>query len=137
MGERFVYLNIDIVETVVRFGSFSDSTEFLCKYIEHFSHNVLDSIHLLSNSFYAISNSAISGFAVNEEVLSAAISKNPILVTALNSRIGYSKAAEIAKTAYREKRAVIDVAQEMTDISRDRLEALLDPRKLTEGGMVD
>ena len=40
MGERFVYLNIDIVETVVRFGSHSDSPEFLYKYIEHFSHIV-------------------------------------------------------------------------------------------------
>jgi fumarate hydratase class II len=51
-------------------------------------------------------------------------------VTALNPVIGYLKAAEIAKKAYKEGRAVIDVAEEMTEISRDELEILLDPARL-------
>ena len=52
-------------------------------------------------------------------------------MTALNPLIGYARAAEIAKRAYAEGRPVIDVADEMTDLGRDRLAALLDPEKLT------
>jgi len=63
------------------------------------------------------------------------LGRNPILVTALNPVIGYLKAAEIAKKAYKEGRAVVDVAEEETDIPRAELEKLLDPAKLTEGGL--
>ncbi|HAD49468.1 MAG TPA: aspartate ammonia-lyase, partial [Idiomarina sp.] len=54
-----------------------------------------------------------------------------------NPVIGYNKAAEIAKRAYQEGRAIIDVADEMTDLGRDKLQHLLDPKKLTEGGISD
>ena len=37
---------------------------------------------------------------------------------------------EIAKKAYSEKRAIIDVAEEMTTIERKELESLLDPKNL-------
>jgi fumarate hydratase class II len=59
---------------------------------------------------------------------------NRILVTALNPVIGYLKAAEIARLTYTTKRLVIDVA-EITGISRGELERLLDPVKLTSGGI--
>ena len=42
---------------------------------------------------------------------------------------------EIAKTAYAEGRPLIDVAVQMTDLDRNELERLLDPAKLTEGGI--
>ena len=72
--------------------------------------------------------------------LREALSRNPILVTALNPIIGYQKAAEIAKQAYREGRPIIDVALESsdlkgTDLDRARLEQPLDPEKLTAGGL--
>jgi len=60
---------------------------------------------------------------------------NPILVTALNPIIGYEKAAEIAKKAYKEGRPIIDVAVEETNLSESRLKKLLDPSKLTKGGI--
>ena len=47
--------------------------------------------------------------------------------------IGYEKAAEIAKQAYKENRPVLDVAAEKTDLSRKQLEKLLDPIILTKG----
>ena len=67
---------------------------------------------------------------VKEDVIKEPLARNPVLVTALNPVIGYLKAAEIAKKAYKEGRAVIDVAEEMTEISRDELEILLDPARL-------
>jgi len=62
------------------------------------------------------------------------VDKNPILVTALNPVIGYDKAAQIAKKAYAENRSLKDVAAEMTALSKEELDRLLEPGKMTEGG---
>ncbi|PUA45267.1 aspartate ammonia-lyase [Pseudomonas protegens] len=97
--------------------------------------NLLGSIELLANSSRLLADKAIASFKVNEPKLKEALARNPILVTALNPIIGYQKAAEIAKTAYRQGRPVIDVALELTDLPRSQLETLLDPEKLTAGGL--
>ncbi len=94
------------------------------------AHNLLQSIEILSNVSRLLADKAIAGFTVNEDNINSALAKNPILVTALNTVIGYELGAKIAKTAYAEGRAVIDVAEDMTDLSRKELEDLLDPKKL-------
>ena len=99
------------------------------------ANNLLDSVTLLSKSVPLLSNKAIATFEVNGDNLSDALHRNPILVTALNPIIGYDKAAEIAKFAYQTNRPIIDVAEEFTDLSREELLNLLDPQKLTEGGI--
>jgi fumarate hydratase class II len=96
------------------------------------AHNLLQSITLLGNAARLLADKAIAGFTVNRERISSLIDKNPILVTALNPVIGYDKAAQIAKKAYAEGRALKDVATEMTDLSKEELERLLDPRKMTD-----
>ena len=58
-----------------------------------------------------------------------------MLVTALNPIIGYEKAAYIAKKAYKESRPIIEVAAEETDLSESKLKKLLDPSKLSKGGI--
>lgn len=93
--------------------------------------NVLESIQLLANASRLLADKAIASFRVNEAQLQQALARNPILVTALNPLIGYLKAAEIAKIAYKEGRPILDVAEEHTDLGRERLTALLDPVKLT------
>jgi len=98
------------------------------------AHNLLQSIEILSSASRLLADKAIAGFTVNEDNINAALSKNPILVTALNTVIGYELGAKIAKAAYAEGRAVIDVAVEMTDLSREELEKLLDPKQLIHGG---
>ena len=97
--------------------------------------NLLNSIALMSTVSRLLADKAIATFKVNEARLKEALSRNPILVTALNPIIGYQKAAEIAKKAYQQGRPVIDVALEHTDLSRSELEVLLDPEKLTAGGV--
>ncbi|MFJ4142122.1 class II fumarate hydratase [Pseudomonas sp. NPDC089734] len=97
--------------------------------------NLLSSIELLTNSSRLLADKAIASFKVNEAKLKEALSRNPILVTALNPIIGYQKAAEIAKKAYQEGRPIIDVALEHTDLQRSQLEVLLNPEKLTAGGI--
>ncbi|WP_263142253.1 class II fumarate hydratase FumC [Pseudomonas sp. RIT-PI-AD] len=97
--------------------------------------NLLGSIGLLSTSSRLLADRAIAGFKVNGPKLQEALERNPILVTALNPIIGYLKAAEIAKQAYREGRPIIDVAAENTSLSREELERLLNPEALTAGGL--
>lgn len=97
--------------------------------------NILQSIEIMGNSIRVLADSAIKDFVVNEESVASSVSRNPILVTALNAIIGYDLGAKIAKTAYKEGRAVIDVALEHTELSREELEKHLDPLKLTLGGI--
>lgn len=99
------------------------------------AHNLLESIKLLSNSARVLADKAIAGFTVNLENIESALDKNPILVTALNRVIGYEKGAAIAKKAYKEQRAIFEVAMEETDLSEEELERLLNPATLTQGGI--
>lgn len=99
------------------------------------AYNLLQSLEILANGAQMLAEKAIDGFSVNQQNIDRALGKNPILVTALNPVIGYELGAKIAKTAYAEGRAVLDVAEEMTELSRDELQALLDTARLTEGGI--
>ncbi len=99
------------------------------------AHNLIQSIEILANAARVLADKAIAGFRVNEDNIHKALSANPILVTALNPVIGYELGAKIAKTAYAEKRPVLDVALEMTDLSESELKELLDPARLTRGGI--
>lgn len=97
--------------------------------------NLLDMIGLLASATGLLADKAIRNFAVNTEALDAGVRRNPVLVTALNPEIGYSLASDIAKDAYKTGRPVIDVAEEISGLSRERLEELMDPLKLTRGGI--
>ena len=99
------------------------------------AYNLLKSINLLSGSMNVLSKKAIKTFKVNHKNLELSLSKNPILVTALNPIIGYEKAAAIAKKAYKENRPIIEVAAEETDLTESKLKKLLDPSKLAKGGI--
>ncbi len=99
------------------------------------AYNILLSIKLMSNSAIALADKAIAGFVINQAHIEEQLSFNPILVTALNTIIGYEKGAEIAKRAYREKRSIKAVAAEMTNLSLAELDKLLDPKTLTRGGI--
>ncbi len=99
------------------------------------AYNVLQSIHILSTCSRELAHNSIKGFKVNHEAVSENVGKNPILVTALNAVIGYDLGAKIAKQAYKEKRSVLDVTLENTDLTEQQIKEILDPIKLTTGGI--
>lgn len=99
------------------------------------AYNLLQSVELCANSSKVLADKAIDGFTVNNDNLEDALAKNPILVTAMNRVIGYEKGAAIAKAAYASGRPIMEVAKEMTDLSDEQLKKLLDPEKLTQGGV--
>lgn len=97
--------------------------------------NLLESVELLAQTAVLLADRAIAGFSPNAEAMQKSLAQNPILVTALNPVIGYLKAAQIAKRAYKEGRAILDVAAEETEIPRAKLAKLLNPALLTKGGI--
>jgi fumarate hydratase class II len=99
------------------------------------AYNLLQSIELLANASTCLADKAIKGFTVNEANINRAVGRNPILVTALNPVIGYELGAAVAKKAYAEGRPVKDVAKEMTELTDEELDRLLDPAALTKGGI--
>lgn len=99
------------------------------------AHNLLQSLHILGNAALVLADKAIVGFTVNQAHIDEKLSKNPILVTALNTVIGYELGAKIAKTAYQKGVPLMAVAKEMTTLPEDELKRLLDPAKLTQGGI--
>ena len=99
------------------------------------AYNLLQSIHILANAALALADKAIAGFTVNKDHINEQLSRNPILVTALNRVIGYELGAKIAKIAYKENRSVKEVALENTQLSAAELDRLLDPAELTKGGI--
>jgi len=99
------------------------------------AYNVLQSLTLLARVASLLADKAIAGFTVNEARLADLVGRNPIMVTALNPVTGYEIGAKIAKRAYAEGRPVKEVAAEMTALTAEDLERLLDPRAMTEGGI--
>jgi fumarate hydratase class II len=99
------------------------------------AYNLIQSAEILGNGAVQLGEAAIAGFTVNQDKLNEALDKNPILVTALNSIIGYEKGAAIAKQAYKEGRPIRDIAKEQTDLSDEELDRLLNAEELTKGGI--
>lgn len=99
------------------------------------AYNLIQSMEIISNVVPLLAKNAIAGFKVNEDNLNKALERNPILVTALNAVTGYELGAKIAKQAYAEGRSVKEVAAELTDLSPDELQRLLDPVTLIDGGI--
>ena len=97
--------------------------------------NLLQSVGLLASASRLLADRAIAGFTVNLDKLGEALDRNPILVTALNPVIGYEQGAAVAKKAYAEGRPVREVAAELTDLTDDELDRLLNAAELTRGGI--
>jgi fumarate hydratase class II len=94
------------------------------------AHALDESIALVADSAGALAERAIAGLEVHAARISDALARNPMLLTALAPRIGYERAAGIAKRAAAESRPIVDVAVEETGLPREELARLLDPARL-------
>ncbi len=65
------------------------------------------------------------------------MARNIIIVTALAPKIGYDKAAEVAKLAFATDRTVREAALELEVLPEDELDRALDVRFMTEGGVAE
>jgi len=97
------------------------------------AHAVLDAIVLIGDSANALAERAIPGLTVHAARISETLARNPMLLTALAPRIGYDRAAAIAKRAATDSRPILEIAVEETGLPRDELARLLDPARLARG----
>jgi fumarate hydratase class II len=99
------------------------------------AYNILQSIRLLSDGCSSFRKNAVNGIEPNLERIDHNLYNSLMLVTALNPHIGYDKASEVAKKAYKEKTTLRDAIEElgyMTGEEFDRLvrpDAMIHPRE--------
>lgn len=95
------------------------------------AHNLLSSVELLANGVKVFTEKCIVGLTANEARCKELVEKSLAMVTALNPYIGYDKAAEIAKEAYRTKRSLREVILEKKIMPEEKLNEVLDPYSMT------
>jgi fumarate hydratase, class II len=95
------------------------------------AYNLLQSIELLANASSNLTDQCVVGIQATERGPEL-VEKGLMLATALAPEIGYDRAAEISKEAYKSGRTIREVARERTDLSNEELDTLLDARKMTE-----
>jgi len=94
------------------------------------AYNLLQSIHLLANAVNNFSNRCIQGLKANRKRCEEMVEKSLALATALTPKIGYEKAARIAKKAYVQDKTIRQVVEEEGLFPKEELNLLLDPRSM-------
>jgi len=94
--------------------------------------SLFKSIKHLSNACLTLREHCVVGIEANHELLARRVRESVTLVTALNPIIGYEKAALIAKTAIATGAPIDEVAHSLGIMTREQVDALLVPEKLTE-----
>ena len=99
------------------------------------SHNLNEMMQVIIGSVTAFTDKLIAGLILNRERTESWLSRNPILVTALNPIIGYNNGAKVAKKALAEGKSVKEVVLELGLMSEEELDTALDAYAMTEGGI--
>ncbi|RPI99034.1 MAG: aspartate ammonia-lyase [Chloroflexi bacterium] len=99
------------------------------------AHNLFEMMHITIGAVQAFTEKCVVGIAANREKAEGWLSKNAILVTALNPIIGYQKGAEVAKIAMATNRSILDVVVELGYMTEADARAALNARAMTEGGI--
>ena len=94
--------------------------------------SLFKSIEHLSQACLTLQTNCVAGIEANHELLARRVRESVTLVTALNPIIGYEKSALIAKTAIARGAPIGEVAESLGIMTREQLEALLVPEKLTQ-----
>ncbi len=98
------------------------------------AHDLLESIRLLANGVDNFSEKCVRGITANEGRCRELVELSMAMVTSLSPKIGYDRAAEIAKESAKTGRTVREIAREREILPKDELERALDPIKMTEPG---
>mmetsp|Transcript_20209 Transcript_20209/g.63783 ORF Transcript_20209/g.63783 Transcript_20209/m.63783 type:complete len:473 (-) Transcript_20209:104-1522(-) len=94
------------------------------------AYNVLKSLRLLADAADSFTRHCVQGIIPNTKRIQEHLERSLMLVTALNPRIGYDKAAKVAKQALAEEKTLKEVAVELGYLSADEFAQLVDPKKM-------
>jgi len=98
------------------------------------AHNLLESISILSTSIKMFDEKCAKGIEANTQKIEELVEKSLMLATPLAPVVGYDKAAEISKKAFKENKTVRQVATETLDLSKEKLDEILDVSGMTVPG---
>jgi fumarate hydratase class II len=98
------------------------------------AHNLIESIRLLANAADAFCEKCVIGIEANEERCRELVELSMAMVTSLAPKIGYDRAAEIAKESAKTGRTVREICLEKKVLRADELARALDPVAMTEPG---
>ncbi len=92
--------------------------------------NVLESARLIGDACQSFTDNCVSGIKANEPMVQKHLENSLMLVTALNTKIGYYKAAEIAKYAHKNGTTLKEAAITLGHVSEADYDAIVDPSKM-------
>jgi fumarate hydratase class II len=98
-------------------------------------HNVLHSIRLLGDACRSFNEHCVHGLEPNREQIRKHVNNSLMLVTALNPRIGYDKAAKTAKKAHAEGTTLREAAVALGFLSGEEFDVLVRPEKMIGPGI--
>jgi fumarate hydratase class II len=93
--------------------------------------NYLHSVRLLTDSCRSMVDHCVVGIEPNRERIAHFLNDSLMLVTALNPKIGYDKAAEIAKTAHKEHSTLRATAIKLGYLTGEEFDATVQPEEMT------
>ncbi len=93
-------------------------------------YNLLQSIQLLGDSAQNFTEKCLIGIEPNSERIEMLLNESLMLATALNTEIGYEKAAKIVKKAYEEGTTLKKAALDLQILTEDRFDEIVDPKKM-------
>jgi len=94
------------------------------------AYNVLQSARLLGDACVSFNDKCAAGIEPNHEIIKKHLENSLMLVTALNTHIGYEKAAKIAKTAHKENKTLRAVSIELGYVTAEQFDAWVRPEKM-------
>ena len=96
--------------------------------------NIIESSRILGDACLSFSEKCIDGIKPNKKQIKKFVGNSLMLVTALNTKIGYYKAAEIASKAYEEDTTLRQAAIDLKYLSGKEFDEIVDPKKMTNNG---
>ena len=106
-------------------------------YLPLIAFDLLQSVRLLTDALHSFSENCLKGLVVNEERMAELLERSLMLVTALNTHIGYDKGAEIAKKAFNEGTTLKESALALGYVSEEEYEAWVRPEKMIGENDID
>lgn len=94
------------------------------------AYNFLQSVRLMSDAAVSFTDHCVAGIVAREDNIKSALDRSLMLVTALAPKIGYDKAAEIAKTAHKRGTTLKEEALRLGYVSAEDFDAIVRPEKM-------
>jgi fumarate hydratase class II len=133
MSEMLLQVGAQVVgnDATIAWAAAMGSTFELNVMMPVMAYDLLQSIDLLSSASRVFADRCVAGLSVNTERCEGLVEQSLAMCTSLAPIIGYDAAADIAKESFKTGKTVREIARSRNSLSKEKLENLLDPRRMT------